>query len=559
MTAGTDCDLLVLGSGAGGLTAAVTAARRGLSVIVAEKASLFGGSTALSGGWVWIPCNPAARRDGIEDSLEAAETYIRAETGDGFDAARVRAYLEAGPRMLEFLERETEVRFVADHSFSDYHPDQPGGRRGGRSLVAAPFDGRRLGPHLARLRPPLRQQTFLGLSIGSGALLKHFLNVTRSPRSAAIVARLMLGYGVQRLRYGRGIRLYNGNALAARLARAALDNGVALWLDTTAESLLLAGGRVVGARLRRAGQPVAVTAGRGVVLATGGFPRDAARRAAHYPAALRCSIAPAENSGDGIRMAEAAGARLQASPRSVAYTAVFSRLPGPEGALFPHFIDRAKPGIILVDETGQRFCNEAESYHDVAQAMIAAGIDGEARRAFFVADHRAVRRYGLGAARPAPLPLGPHLRSGYLSRAGSPAALARLIGVDPAGLEATVADFNAHARRGEDPAFGRGATAYNIFQGDHLHRPNGCLAPLETPPFYAVAVRAGDFGTFAGLPTDAQARVLDAAGRPIPGLRAAGNDGLNVFGGACLGGGVTVGPAMVFGFIAGNSAAEDRA
>jgi succinate dehydrogenase/fumarate reductase flavoprotein subunit len=228
-----------------------------------------------------------------------------------------------------------------------------------------------------------------------------------------------------------------------------------------------------------------------------------------------------------------------------------SLVPWPDGSTgtFPHFVDRAKPGVIAVTADGARFVNEADSYHDFIQAMVSA-TEGREHAAWLVCDHAALRRYGLGFAKPFPLPLGPHLRSGYLLRGRTPAELAAAAGIDPAALERTVEAFNEPARRGEDPAFGRGSTAYNRSLGDPLVAPNPCVAPLERAPFYAVKVVPGDLGTFAGLRGDAHARVLDGEGRPIPGLYAAGNDLASVMGGNYPGGGITLGPAMTFGYIA---------
>jgi succinate dehydrogenase/fumarate reductase flavoprotein subunit len=314
-------------------------------------------------------------------------------------------------------------------------------------------------------------------------------------------------------------------------------------------------GAVRGALVEREGRPVHVRARRGVVLAAGGFPQDAAQRRAlfrHAPTgAEHWSPAPPGNTGDGLRPGEAVGAALEDRFLNAAAWVPVSLVPWPDGSTgtFPHFVDRAKPGVIAVTAAGTRFVNEADSYHDFIQAMVAA-TDGRERAAWLLCDHATLRRYGLGFAKPFPLPLTPYLRSGYLKRGRTLPALAAATGIDAAALERTVAGFNGPARRGEDPAFGRGSTAYNRSLGDPLVAPNPCVAPLEKPPFYAVKVVPGDLGTFAGLRGDAHARVLDGAGRPIPGLYAAGNDLASVMGGNYPGGGITLGPAMAFGWIA---------
>lgn len=557
-----ECDVLVVGTGAGGLSAAVTAASLGLEVLAVEKEPYYGGTTARSGGWLWIPCSPVALRDGVEDSVEAARRYLQHETGNHFDGARVDAFLAAGPEMVAFMERETEVRFVLGPTFADYHPLAPGGSDGGRSICAAPFDARALGAEKDRLRPPLAEITFMGMMIGTGKELGHFFNVTRSVRSAAVVAGLLARFARDRVRHGRAMRLTNGNALVGRLAKSAFDRGVPIWTEAPVTELVVEGGRVVGAVVQRGGEAVRVRARRGVVLAAGGFPNDLVRRRAmfrHAPTgAEHWSPAPPGNTGDGLRLGEGVGAAVEDRyPNAAAWVPV-SLVPRGDGTSgpFPHFVDRSKPGVIAVLRDGRRFVNESDSYHDFVQAMVGA-TGGEEHCAWFVCDHPTLRRYGLGFAKPFPLPLGPYLRSGYLKRGRTLAALAAAAGIDPGGLERTVALYNGPAARGEDPAFHRGSTAYNRSLGDPAVKPNPCVAPLATGPFYAVKVVPGDLGTFAGLRGDAEARVLDAGGRPIPGLYAAGNDLASIMGGNYPGGGITLGPAMTFGYIAARHMAQD--
>jgi succinate dehydrogenase/fumarate reductase flavoprotein subunit len=551
------CDVLVAGSGAGGMAAAITARAQGLDVLVVEKAPLAGGTTARSGGWLWIPCSPPAQRAGVADDREAAWAYLRHEAGNHFDPERVDAFLTHGPRMVEFFEAETSVRFELGPAFADYHPDAPGGRPGGRSIVAAPIAGRALGPVLKTLRPPLAEITLAGLMIGSGRELTHFFNVTRSLRSALYVAGRLAAHGRDLALHGRGMRLTNGNALAGRLLKSAADLGIPVWLSAPVRSLEQEAGAVRGAVVERAHGPVRITARRAVVLACGGFPHDGERRAALFPhlanGGTHWSPAPEGNTGDGIRLGEAVGAGIDASlPNAAAWVPV-SRVPRRDGAwgIFPHFVDRAKPGVIAVTAAGRRFVNEADSYHDFVQALFRATPPGQEIRAFLLADHRTIRKYGLGFAKPFPLPLRPHLRSGYLKRGRTLSELAAQAGIDAGALAATVEAYNRDAWEGRDTAFAKGSTAYNRSLGDPDHRPHPCIAPLALPPFYAVEVVVGDLGTFAGLRTDRFARVLDGAGTPIPGLYAAGNDMASLMGGNYPGGGITLGPAMTFGWIAG--------
>jgi succinate dehydrogenase/fumarate reductase flavoprotein subunit len=548
-----ECDVLVAGSGAGGLAAAITARRHGLEVIVAEKEPLFGGTTARSGGWLWIPNHPMQAEIGVQDSLEDASTYLLHEAGEKYDPERVNAFLTSGPRMVEWFQRETAVKFDASATFSDYHPDAPGGKPGGRSIVARAYDGRELGPLLAQLRPPLPELTVFGVMIGSGVELVHFMRWSKSLASAAFVARRLVGHGLARLFYGRGVRLTNGNALAGRLIKSARDAGVVLWNSASIESIQKEGNAVRGAEVRKDGELIHVKTRKGVILACGGFPHDQERRRKLFPHEVHHSPAPEGNVGDGLRLAHRAGGRVDESlPNAAAWVPV-SQVQRPDGSigLFPHFIDRAKPGVIALTRKGRRFVNEGNSYHDFVQALMKEVPTDREISAWLITDHRAIRAYGLGFVKPWPLPLGPHLKSGYLVRGFSFVELSEKLGIDKNQFSKTLGRYNDAAKSGSDPDFGKGGTAYNRFYGDPEIKPNPCVAPIVAPPFYAVKVVIGDLGTYAGIVTNGNAQVLDENKRPIPGLYAAGNDALSIMGGNYPGPGITLGPAMTFGWIAG--------
>ncbi|RWE32100.1 MAG: FAD-dependent oxidoreductase [Mesorhizobium sp.] len=551
-------DVLVIGSGAGGLATAVSAAHRGLRVLVVEKEPLFGGTTARSGGWMWVPGNGPGKRAGVQDSADKARTYLEHEAGAFFDGPRVDAFLEAGPKAVEFYETETSLVFDLGPVFADYHPDAPGGMPGGRSIIAKPFDGRELGPEIKRLRPPLREITILGMMIGSGKELVHFFNVKKSPVSAYFVGVLFLKFLRDMAFHGRPMRLMNGNALVGRLAKSCFDMKVPIWTRSPAIQLAEeADGRITGAIVETPKGRVKIEARRGVVLAAGGFPQDIVRRKELFPHAPsgheHVSPAPVGNTGDGLRLGEAVGGAVEtALPHAAAWVPI-SRPPRPDGTLgtFPHFVDRSKPGVIAVTRSGRRFVNEANSYHDFCQAMVRrTAEEGTETCAFFLADHRTFRKYGLGFAKPSPVPYAHLIKNGYLFRGETLAELAKEIGADPVQLQKTVDTYNVGARKGVDEEFQRGNTAYNRSLGDLQHKPNPCVAPLEKGPFYAVKVMVGDLGTFAGLRCDGNASVIDAAGKPIEGLYAVGNDAASIMGGNYPGGGITLGPAITFGYIA---------
>jgi succinate dehydrogenase/fumarate reductase flavoprotein subunit len=552
-----ECDVLVAGSGCSGMSAAITAKHSGLDVLIVEKEPRFGGTTARSGGWLWIPGTSLARAWGINEGPDEARTYLRHEAGNSFDAARVDAFLAAGPEAIDFFTSKTAVRFDMPLTFPDYDAEAPGGKQGGRSMVARPFDGRELGDHIKDIGAPLPELTVFGIMLGSGKDIIHFMRATKSLTSAVYVAKRLSKHFLNVLRYGRGMTLTNGNALAGRLAKSAFDLKIPLWLSSPVRELIIENGAVRGAIIERNGKRIRIFARRGVVLACGGFPHDIERRKAMFPHAPtgreHYSPGPTGNTGDGLRLAESVGGRVEDSlPNAAAWVpvSVTHRKDGSKGVM-PHFIDRAKPGVIAVMRDGARFANEGNSYHAFVQQMMKAAKPGEEIAAWLVCDHRALRQYGLGAVPPFPMPIGQYLNSGYLIKGNTLEELAGKAGIDAGGFVTTVAQFNNTAAEGRDPAYGKGSRAYNRYQGDANHGPNPCVAPIEQGPFYAIKMVIGDLGTYAGIRTDAQARALDAGGQVINGLYAAGNDMASIMGGNYPGAGITLGPALTFGYIAG--------
>ncbi|RJG03337.1 FAD-dependent oxidoreductase [Noviherbaspirillum sedimenti] len=567
-TAGTTAikqvDVLVVGSGAAAFTAAITARKQGLEVLMVEKDAVYGGTSCFSGGVMWIPGNRHSASLG-PDSLKQARTYIAQEAGEYFDAERVDAFLANGPEMIDFLERETELECYP-FSYPDYHPSYPG-HATVRSIGTKDYEAWRLGKYRKLLRQGLTQTNFMGLAVGSNVEMKQLMSAGRSLKGLAFVLRKFGGVFRDVLRYGKPDPVTRGRALIARLSRSAFDCGIELWLNAPAKELVFVDGRVEGAEVQTQQGRVRVMARKGVVLASGGFPHDAARTAKVYPhkAAGRehRSLANPSNTGDGARLAESAGGWVDTAVQQPSAWMPISVIPYYQGpkSLWPHIVDRQKPGFIAVTSEGKRFFDEAAPYHDFVPAMVKACEHLPQTFCYLICDHRAIRRYGLGFVKPAPVPNGQHVRSGYILRGETLSDLAQQAGIDAAQFERTVARFNEHAHKGVDPEFGRGGNIYDHSQGDPDHKPNPNIAPLDVGPFYALKLVPGDIGNFAGIRTDGNARVVAQDGAPIPGLYAAGNDALSFVSGGYAGAGGTLGPGMTLGYIAGKhlAAAETTA
>lgn len=554
-------DVVVVGSGAGGMAAALTASIEGRSVLLVEKTDRIGGSTAVSGGAVWAPLNAQTEKAGHPDSFDKVWTYMQNTVGDAAPADMQKAYLRASASMVDYFEKHTDVKLVARTYSPDYYPDREGAALGGRSLDPAMFDGRLLGKHFSELRDPLPEFMVLGGMMITMTDAKHLLAVTRSFTSWREGMKLVLLYFRDRLRgYHRGTRLVLGNALAGQLFKSVLDRGIDYWLNAPLRQLLVTDGRVTGVTLVRNGKPVSVRARHGVVVATGGFPWSESLRRELYPQPTGpWSMSPQDNRGEGITLAREAGASLGTGHASPAFWAPVSILKRPDGSelRYPHLVwDRAKPGLMAVNAAGQRFVNESTSYHEFVLAMYRSDKTVPTFPAFLVCDHDFMERWGVGLALPGGRPREHLVRAGYLHKAPTLRALATALGVDADGLEASAARFNRFADSGQDEDFGKGSTAYNRYLGDPDHQPNACLGPLRQGPFYAVKVYAGDIGTACGIRCNENAQALDAHGHPITGLYMAGNDMHSVMGGQYPAPGITLGPALTFGWIAGRHAAR---
>lgn len=560
-----DFDLIVVGSGAAGLTCAITAKKRGLHVVVLEKEPVFGGTTALSGGVLWVPLNAHGQKQNAQDNADAVRTYMMNETGQFFDKEAVDVFIANGAKMVDFLERETAMQFVPT-LYPDYHPDVAGGVDIGRSILAKPYDIRQLGPHMARLKSPLRTITFIGMMFNSSnADLKHFFRATKSLTSAIYVAKRLVSHLKELALYRRAVLVTSGNALAARLAQSALDLGIPILTRTAVRELVQENGRVVGVRTDGDAEVKQLNARYGVVLACGGFPHDVKRLAQAYPHLKRghqhLSPTPLSNTGDGLNMAEALGGAVDIRFKDSAAWMPVTRVDYGNGEIgvFPHLLDRYKPGIIGVLKNGKRFTNESNSYHDVGVAMVAACKEMDETAMWLVCDKKALSQYGLGFVKPSPMPIGQFLRNGYLIEGESLMELGEKAGIDPVQLDLTVREYNVGAVRGEDPAFGRGRTSFNRYLADPENLPNPCVAPLQKGPFYAVKVIMGDLGTFDGIKTSVVGQVLGQDGSALEGLYAVGNDRASIMGGNYPAAGITHGPNMVFAYVTANHIADNVA
>jgi 3-oxosteroid 1-dehydrogenase len=537
-------DVVVAGSGAAGMTAALTAAHLGLSVVVIEKTGSFGGSTARSGGGIWAPGNAVLRAAGIGDTPEQADVYLAHVAGDDVPAELRRAFLEYAPDMLGLVLANTPVRFAWVPGYADYYPEAPGGLARGRSIEPVPFDSRKLGGELAHLGRPylpspngvtITQAEYRWLSLGP-----------RHPRAVLAGARVAARAARSRVSGHRMLTL--GQALAAGLRAGLLAGGVPVWLDTPMTGLQVRDGRVSGVHITRDGEPVVIRARRGVLIATGGFERneEMRRRYQREPVSSQWTTGATGNTGDGIL----AGLDLGAAVGLMDDAWWGPAIPLPGGPYFC-LAERSLPGCILVNGAGQRFVNESAPYVDAVHAMYEANTPENPHiPAWLVFDQRYRDRYvftGLPPGRPLPRRW---YAAGVVVRADDLAGLAAAAGIGAGGLVKTVTRFNELAAAGRDEEFGRGDSAYDRYYGDPRCRPNPNLAPLARPPFYAAKIVPGDLGTKGGLRTDERARVLREDGTPIPGLYAAGNASASVMGHSYAGAGATIGPAMTFGYIA---------
>jgi 3-oxosteroid 1-dehydrogenase len=557
-------DLLVLGTGAGGLAAAVTGANEGLSALVLEKTELLGGTTAYSAGTCWIPNNRFQRAGGITNDAEVAGGYLERLVGDKAPREVRESYLRHGSRAIDYFDG-LGVRFWHSKTVVDYHPEVEGASLGGRALEPQTFDGRKLGKeNFRRVRPPVPEfALFGGTMMVRRAEVNQLLTLLQgSPKAAPLALKLGVRWARDRLSYRRGTRLAMGNALVANLFHQLLQRGGRVWFNSTATRLLTDDSRrVVGAVVAYQGRELRIRVGRGVVLAGGGFSASGDWRTRYLPTPTPQYTRAAEGStGDTLTLAQDVGGSLS-EPRddnAFWFPSSIGRRKDGSTVVFPHIWDRSKPGIVAVNTKGRRFVDESVSYHRFVRAMYAENSATPSVPAWLIIDARALNRYGLGMIRPK-LPkawLRNYLRSGYLHSAPTIRELAAKIGVDAAGLERTVAANNRAASTGVDEEFGKGTSPFGLQYGDRNHRPNASLGPIQTAPFYAMALVPTPLGTSLGLRIDADARVLDTTGAPIAGLYACGNDAASMSASEYPGAGCQVGGGLTFGYVAARHAAR---
>ncbi|ORB93236.1 3-ketosteroid-delta-1-dehydrogenase [Mycobacterium persicum] len=540
-------DLLVVGSGGGGLGAGLAALDRGLEPLIVEKQSLVGGSTGLSGGIVWLPNNPLMRADGIADTYEDGFGYLADVVGDvgaASSAARREMFLTAGYEMIDFLIRKG-VRLIRCAGWSDYYPNHRGGNAAGRAVEGVPFDAAALGSWSDRLQPPLAKNYGYVVLTNELRSVQYF---NRSPRAFAVAARVFLRTRTARIR-GRQI-LTNGASLIGQMLKVLIDvsdGRPPLWTDTAMDDLIVDDGRVVGTRVIRDGSPVSVEARKGVLLAAGGFGHNAEMRREYggdQPNDGAWSIANAGDTGEVLRAAMRLGAKTDLLDEAWWLPSVF--IPNGGAAAASLGSGRQRPGAIYVDTAGRRFCNESNSYVEVGKAMYAA----KAVPCWMIFDHGYVRRYVTGT-NPLNRRLPPEfITSGTVKRGDTVGDLAHQIGVPVDALTRTIQRFNHFAAQGLDPDFGRGQSAYNTCLGDPGYRPNAALGPLRRGPYYATRVFPADVGTCGGVVTNEHAQVIDEDGRVIEGLYATGNTTATVMGRTYPGAGASIANSMVFGYVA---------
>ena len=554
-------DVVVIGAGGAGMSSALFATLKGARVLLVESTEYLGGTTALSAGTSWVPGTEKGLKVEPRDTLERAKTFLNNAVGSRAEQALRDAFVDNGHKAIALLEAHTDVQYQVRALHPDYLSELEGSVLRGRAIEPIPFDGRLLGGALKLIRPPIPEFTVLGGMMVDRDDIANLLKLTQSWSAFVYATRIIVRHAMDKLLWGRGTRLVMGNALIARLLYSLMQRNATLLTQTKVENIVRKGDAVHSVVLSQGNIKRTVRVKGGVVMASGGFNRHPQKRAEMLPGAdvKWCPGAPG-HTGAAQDLALAAGARFGEGGLSNAFWAPVSTRQRADGstAAFPHFVmDRGKPGMITVNQNGQRFLNESTSYHLFGIAMQEAHKQTPSVPSWLIADAAALKRYGMGMVRPGGGGLAPFLADGYLTEANSLGELAQKLNMRADVLQATVAAFNESAIKGEDSVFQRGTTDYQRANGDALwDGPNPCLGALTQGPFYAVRLYPGDIGAATGLLTDVHARAIDGYGHIIPGLYACGNDMHSIMGGTYPGPGITIGPGLTFGYLAAEHAVE---
>jgi 3-oxosteroid 1-dehydrogenase len=557
-------ELLIVGSGAGAMTTALAAYDRGGDPLLIEKTDQYGGSSAMSGGSLWIPNNHLMQDTDVDDSPEEAMQYLREITDGEVSEERLQTYVDTSPEMVRYVCEHTQLMLEAQPEYADYYPRASGSKPGARSLEAARFDGRLLGDEFLSMRAQHIQ--CLIMKRMSMTAREARVMFCRSPGWMTLTGKLMMKYYLDirgRTLGKRDRSLTMGNGLVGALRRSLMDRGIPLWLETSAHQLIVEDGRVVGVEVEKQGRSLRVGATQGVVLAAGGFEGSQSMREKYLPNPTRAewTVANPNNTGDAINM----GLELDAGIEFMddAWWGPSTCVPGEEHARML-VIEKSLPGSIIVNTRGERIVNEAAPYVDVVKEMYRKSTpEASSVPAYMVFDSTYRKSYPFGpflqSSQQPDSMISKQLMGSYLKKANTLDEIARQLGVDAEGLKATAAKVGEYARTGKDLDFERGETVFDRYYGDENVKPNPCLGPLEAPPFYGIEVYAGELGTKGGLKTNASARVLKESGEVIPGLYAIGNCSSPLMGPTYAGAGATLGPAMTFGYIAAHDAIPKQA
>lgn len=551
-------DVVVLGTGAAGMAAALFASIAGSKVLLVERTEYVGGTTALSGGTTWVPLTRYLAHTTTQDSFKNVMTFLDAAVGEHAPREMRETFLKTGADAIHTLVDNTKVAFRACAYHPDYLADLPGATVNGRALEPLPYNSGHLGAHLKLLRPPIPEFTILGGMMVNREDINNLLQRFKNLKSFLYTIKLVGRYFHDKALHGQTARSVMGHALIARMLDSVLERKIDLTISTEVTELKTNADGSVQLSLQQNGIKKQIQAKGGVILASGGFGRDPDKRKAFYPAGTPdFSPAASGHTGELHKQVMHLGACYGKANDQPAFWAPVSTRKRADGnlAVFPHFVfDRSKPGTVCVDQTGKRFINESRSYHEFGKVMLEGG--SATNPAWIICDAEALQKYGLGMVRLGGDNPKPYLADGYLMVGATLDELAQKLQVPAENLQASIAQINQAAITGEDALFKRGSTVYQRANGDANHQPNPTLGAIKTPPFYAVKLYPADIGTARGLQADTFARLIREDGSVITGLYACGNDLNSIMGGTYPGPGITIGPGIVFGYIAAQHASQ---